>query len=147
MYMDDVVFKRRVNRAVAKSDSGALKMVVNLGFLVLSFFLFYNIFRSIQITGAKLEILNRAEKEVDSLRVENIRLILEKDTVQSPDYIETEARNRLNYSKDGEILFIIPDSVLELAKEELEVIISGEKGEVEEKEIWKQWCDFFLFGV
>lgn len=147
MYMDDVVFKRRVNRAVAKSDSGALKMVVNLGFLVLSFFLFYNIFRSIQITGAKLEILNRAEKEVDSLRVENIRLILEKDTVQSPDYIETEARNRLNYSKDGEILFIIPDSVLELAKEELEVIISGEKGEVEEKEIWKQWYDFFLFGV
>lgn len=147
MYMDDVVFKRRVNRAVAKSDSGALKMVVNLGFLVLSFFLFYNIFRSIQITGAKLEILNRAEKEVDSLRVENIRLILEKDTVQSPDYIETEARNRLNYSKDGEILFIIPDSVLELAKEELEVIISGEKGGVEEKEIWKQWYDFFLFGV
>ncbi len=145
--MDELVFSRRKAKKTRSEGSVVLKWLVSAAFISLSLFLFYNIFRSIQITAAKLEILNRAEKEVDELRVENIRLIMEKHTVQSPDYVETEARNRLNYSQEGEILFVIPDSVMNSAGEELEGILSESDSADGSKEVWRLWFDFFLLGV
>lgn len=116
--------------------------------LALSLFLMYNIVKSIQITTLKLEILKQAEQEVDQLRIENVDLILQKGTFQSDDYIETEARNRLNYSKNGEILFVIPDSTIKVAQEELDRILSGQEDSVvEPRSVWEQWYDFFLLGV
>jgi hypothetical protein len=96
----------------------------------------------------KLEILKQAEREVDQLRIENIELILQRGTFQSDDYIETEARNRLNYSKNGEILFVIPESTIKVAGRELERILS-DKGQsaVQPKTVWEKWYDFFLLGV
>ena len=127
------------------------KLLVNLTIVIISSFLLYNVFKSIQISSAKLGILEQAEQEVDELRLRNLELLLKKIRVESEDYVETEARNRLNYARDGEIVFVIPESAMELAKEEVKTILeiedlSAGAGE-ETKTIFEQWRDFFIKGV
>ena len=146
--MDNVVFRSNKPSEKASGSGGLIRGMINLSLVGLSLFLLYNIGRSVQIATLKLEILRKAEREVDELRIENVELILRKDTVQAQDYIETEARNRLNYSQDGEILFVISDPVMEQASVELEEILTGREDEgVITRETWEQWYDFFLLGV
>jgi cell division protein FtsB len=59
-----------------------------------------------------LEILNHAEKEVGDLRLDNLELLTLSEYMKSDEYLETEARNRLNLSGKGETVFVIPDEIL-----------------------------------
>lgn len=146
--MEKVIFKSQSQKKDRSKGVNPFNLLVQFSMLALSLFLMYNIAKSIQITTLKLEILKQAEREVDQLRIENVDLILQKGTFQSDDYIETEARNRLNYSKNGEILFVIPDSTIKVAQEELGRILSGrEDSIVQPRSVWEQWYDFFLLGV
>jgi cell division protein FtsB len=146
--MEKVIFRSKKEKREVGGAINPLNILVQFSLLAISLFLLYNIARSIQITTLKLEILKQAEREVDQLRVENIELILKKGTFQSADYIETEARNRLNYSQKGEILFVIPDSSMDSAALELERILSGaEQAEAIKRAVWEKWYDFFLLGV
>jgi cell division protein FtsB len=146
--MEKVMFRSKREKKATSDKANPFNILVQFSLLGLSMFLLYNIVRSVQITTQKLEILKQAESEVDRLRIENVELILRKDTFQSDDYIETEARNRLNYSKNGEVLFVIPESTIEVAQAELERILTG-KGQVEEKSrsVFEEWYDFFIIGV
>jgi cell division protein FtsB len=110
-------------------------------FLVMAFFLFYNIFHSVKITSQKLEILNTAEAEVNSLRVKNLKLDLELEEMKKVSYLEVEARDRLNFTGKGETIFVIPDNLLERSSDNLENILS-ESNPVQSKstfEVWIEW--------
>jgi cell division protein FtsB len=115
-------------------------------FLILSGILIYNIVKSIVITSEKLEILNQAEQEVSELRLENLELIVSTEYMTSDEYLETEARNRLNLSKKGETAFVIPEEMLERGKILVENILKDEEG-TGRAENWKIWRDFFIVGI
>jgi cell division protein FtsB len=145
--MDKITYRPdRVSSRNNRSESDTINslmssFIVKIAFLVLSFFMFYNVLHSIKITSQKLDILEQAEQEVNELRVKNLKLSIQLDEMKETSYLEVEARDRLNFSGEGEIVFVIPDSLLEKSKDNLELILNDNV--VDEVEstwaIWKEW--------
>ena len=84
-------------------------------------YFFYSIYNSVIITYQKIEISKHAREEVDKLRLENLKLALSLESMSSQEYIEVQARDRLNFSGSDEYIFVIPDSTLKSAQEQIEV--------------------------
>ncbi|MBD3328994.1 hypothetical protein GF357_00670 [Candidatus Dojkabacteria bacterium] len=118
----------------------AVRLGLQIVFIITSFFLLYNVAKSIYQTNFKLQILQQAEKEVEGLRLENIDLVMESDRVIEDEYIEAEARNRLNYGLDGEIQLVIPD---ELVNAELEEDLVH----ADSRSVLQEWLDFLVIGL
>ena len=115
-------------------------------------FIGYHFFLTLNLTNEKLRILEIAQEDVAQLRIENLELVLEKTEIVSMDYIEKEARDKLRYSQEGEVLFVISDELLESEwiEQELEIVKGLQKKEEEKdaEEIIKIWLDFlFVNGV
>lgn len=115
-------------------------------------FMAYHLFLAVNIANEKLQILQVAQKDVAELRIRNLQLVLEKGEVVSMEYIEKEARDKLRYSAEGEVLFVIPEDLVnsEWIEQELE-LAKGRSKQDEEKspeEIFQIWIDFlFSNGV
>jgi len=125
---------------ITGSKVGGVFLVILAGILV------YNIVKSIIITSEKLEILSRAEKEVSDLRLDNLENLLLVEYMTSDEYLETEARNRLNLSKKGEVAFVIPEKILERGLSQVEQILI-KKQEVSDTGNWEIWHSFFIMGI
>ena len=117
---------------------------VKIVLLGVSVFLLYNVFHSVDITVQKVNILKSAREEVETLRVTNLELATQLQSMQNPEYIEVEARDRLNFSGTNDIVFVIPDSLLETAGERLDMILN-EKEEVERSNL-EVWLDMLVHG-
>lgn len=144
--------KNREKRA--KSRKNPYVRILTLGILsFISVFLLSQSIRSVRLTYEKLNIFELAKKEVDELRLVNITLLQEKEDVITDDYVETVARNRLNYSKEGEISFIIPEDVIEdpiLDRyldqfKEYDLVIDTKVSK--KSGFFDSWLDFFITGV
>ncbi len=117
---------------------------VRLVFVGISLFLFYNIFHSVDITVQKVNILKNAREEVESLRVTNLELATQLQSMQNPEYIEVEARDRLNFSGTNDVIFVIPDALLESAEERLAMIL--DEKEVAQRSNIEAWTDLLIEG-
>lgn len=148
--MDRVIYRgeRKRARRDEVSSVGNLfnSLFAKITLLAISIFLFYNVAHSIKITVQRLDILKRAEMEVDSLRLKNLELDLLLSSMQSKEYLEVQARDRLNFTGEKEYVFVIPDSLLKEKEKDLNRILYGQEEKKEEKgyEVWK---DFFFDGV
>jgi len=118
--------------------------VVKLIFVGISVFLLYNVLHSVDITIQKVNILKNARTEVESLRVTNLELATQLQSMQNPEYIEVEARDRLNFSGTNDIVFVIPDSLLQTAGERLSMILD-ERVE-DNKSNLEIWLDLLVHG-
>ncbi len=127
-------------KKVTRSKTGGLLLLALSGVLI------YNVVKSIVITSEKLEILNQAEGEVSDLRLNNLELLVLTEYMKSDEYLETEARNRLNLSKKGEISFVIPEEILKKGISDIEDILSEQKT-VDGEKGWKAWYLFFSSGI
>lgn len=125
---------------VTRSRVGGLMLLVLSGILI------YNVAKSIVITSEKLEILNQAESEVSDLRLSNLELLVLTEYMTSDEYLETEARNRLNLSKKGEVSFVIPEKILEKGILDVEEIVN-EQENISSIENWRVWYEFFATGI
>ncbi len=114
--------------------------------IILSGILIYNIAKSMIITSEKVQILSQAEKEVSNLRLDNLENLLLIEYMTSDEYLETEARNRLNLSKKGEVAFVIPEEILEKGLLQVERILNEDE-RVSDIENWRIWQDFFIVGI
>ncbi len=81
--------------------------------------------------------LKTAEQKVERLEKETLSLIEKKEYYQSDEFVEEEARNKLNMVKEGEVVVILPPNIKEIL------------GEVEAKAeeplpYWHQWLNLFL---
>jgi cell division protein FtsB len=148
--MDKVTYRRERPRSEVAGPSIfeylLNSFVVKIGLLVISLFLFYSIFRSVRIMVEKLEILDQARVEVENLRLKNLQLATVLDNMQSTAYLETEARDRLNFSGQKETVFVIPNNVLEMSRNALNVILD-ESGSKVEKDNWTVWKELLTNGV
>lgn len=142
--------QRREIKQIRNESSPFVKFLTTILFLSLSVYFLGQMVRSIDLTRQKLEIFEKAKEEVDDLRLKNIQLIMTAERVITEEYTEEEARNRLNYAKDGEILFIIPDELMN--SEELNNYIKRSSyGYIDESTLNQDnielWLTFFKEGV
>lgn len=84
--------------------------------------------------------------EVDSLRLKNLELDLLLSSMQSKEYLEVQARDRLNFTGEKEYVFVIPDILLKEKEKDLNRILYGQEEKKEEK-AYEVWKDFFFDGV
>ncbi len=136
--------QRVVKKTVLPNVFG--NIFVKLIFVGISVFLLYNVGHSIYITVLKVNILKEARTEVEKLRVTNLELDTELQNMQTPEYIEIEARDRLNFSGKKDVVFVIPDTLMSSAKERLDRILDT-TSTVDKKTVMEQWKEFILRGV
>lgn len=139
--------KRKSIENAPSKYSDIVRFLIGIGIFLLSFFLIFNSIRSFQLTKEKLLILNKAQSEVADLRLKNITLLLQKERIESDDFTETDIRNRLNYSKKGEVIFVIPDELLTTSKQTVRDILKEEEKAEEQRSVFEQWVDIFVNGV
>ena len=114
----------------------------------ISIFITISVYNSAKITIQKLEILRQAEKEVEELRIQNLYLSLGIKDMSTDRYLEKEARERLNFGDTGEIVFVIPENVLEQAQIQVSEI-TNEKESYEPGEMLnlENWVNFLESGI
>lgn len=117
------------------------KKVISLLFLLATL----SIVRSIYGLLGKDDAIDEARARVEELKREQVELIELQKEVNSAEFVEREARNRLGLAKEGEVVVILPpeDVLKRLAPpiEELEEYF-------EEDPIWRRWTKmFFTSGV
>lgn len=146
--MGTIVYKKPGLQQSRKRESPTIfnNAVTRVLFLGISVFLLYNVGHSIDITIQKLNILQRARREVDELRLKNLELALLIEDIQGLEYLEIQARDRLNFAGEKEFVFVIPDATLEQADEDLDRFLGNNLGQPRE-EGHKVWADFFLQGI
>ncbi len=139
---------------VLKSSSGVeISLISNhwifkISALAISAVILFSVFNSVKITIQKLEILKKAEQEVEDLRLTNLHLSIGIKDMSTDKYLEKEARDRLNFGGKGEIVFVIPESNLELAKKEVKSIVHPKVENIYEKgNNIGEWIEFVAVGV
>ena len=107
-----------------------LIIIIGIGLIVN---LSRSIFKLLQASGQ----LKKAEQKVLKLEKETELLAQKKELFQSQDFIEQEARNKLNMVKEGETVVILPPNVKE---------VLGEKENQKSEPLpnWRQWLNLFL---
>ena len=122
-------------------DSGLGK----ISLVVLSILMLLSVSRSFRQMGQKLSLLKQAEQEVTELRLENLELSLQLEEAGTIGSLEKEARDRLNYGEQGEVLFVIDEELVELGKRRVDEILNP-KQETEDVEVLAQWIEFIIGG-
>ncbi len=102
-----------------------------------SLFIIVNISRSIVSLWQKQHIISEQEQIHKQLEAENKELNQILSQVQSPEFVEKQAREKLNLKRLGEIVVILPE---ELKQTEI--------GQEPEEEValpnWKRWWKLFF---
>lgn len=84
--------------------------------------------------------IKEAEEKVRELEEEQARLLEVKEGVESEEFIEREAREKLGLAKPGETVVVLPpeDVLLRLAPK------IEEETFIESLPIWKRWARMFF---
>lgn len=123
-------------------------VVVKILLLGISAFILWSVYNSINITIQKLDILKRAEKEVEDLRIQNLYLSISMKEMSTDKYLEKEARNRLNFGDAKEIVFVIPGTVMDQANIDVPNILKSSKSEITRPgSAFSSWVDFLMRGI
>jgi cell division protein FtsB len=136
----------RENKPIGLGTSLFNNAVTKILLLVISTFLLYNVVHSINITVQKLDIHKRARIEIDSLRLKNLELALSLENMQSVEYLEIQARDRLNFAGEKEYVFVIPEKVLEGVQDDVEMFLKGDEKK-EERSSYEIWKNFLMNGI
>lgn len=96
-----------------------------------------NLVRSIYTLWQKRDLVENARQEVEEKKRENEVLKKKIKTVERPQFIEEEARNKLFLSKPGE-------GVIVLSQKDLEATLSAEPKPRDSRPNWKKWLDLFF---
>lgn len=107
-----------------------LKLIVLGVGLLLAIKLSLNIWR-LWKTGDKV---TQAQAQLEQVKREQEELRSKLAYAQSPEFVEREAREKLGYGREGEIIVILP---------ELEAS-SNQSTTISESPPWRQWWDLYV---
>ena len=122
-------------------DSG----IAQIAMIAVSILMLLSVYRSFNQMGQKISLLKQAEQEVNDLRLENLELSLRIEEAGTEESLEKEARDRLNYGKDGEVLFVIDEELIDIGKQRVQAILYPEE-DMEEIDVFNEWVDFVFSG-
>jgi len=113
------------------------KKALNFLVLVVGISLIINLSRDILRLLKAGDRVKQAQLQVEQLEEENLKLQELKKYYQSEEFIEEQARNKLNLAREGETVVILPPNVGELI---------GWQEEKKPPEIpnWKKWWQLFF---
>lgn len=80
-------------------------------------------------------IIKEAEDRLERIKAENEKMQRDQARAQSSQFIEREARNKLNLGKEGEIVLLLPS---------ISPVISPTPTPVDDSASWKKWLKLFL---
>lgn len=89
-----------------------LKNTITIFIVIFVTFALFNLARAIQDAFTAGERLNKASDELQAMQEQNRNLKTQLQLQQTPDFIETQAREKLNLSKENETIFIIDTALL-----------------------------------
>ena len=111
-----------------------MKKILFVLFILFSFFVINNLVRSIYTSWRRKDLLVTASQQLEREKQENQRLKSQLTIVNSPEFIEKEARDKLFLVKPGEERVLLPgDSGLKNQSNNQEKIPN-----------WKQWLQLFF---
>ena len=142
-------FKQKKSSRVERKENFVNKLL-NSGFgkillLAISILMILSVYRSIKQMGQKISLLKQAEYEVEELRIKNLELSLQIEDASDIGYLEKEARDRLNYGQENEIVFVINDELIEVGKNKVLAILYPESVE-EDINVLDEWVEFIVEG-
>ncbi|RJQ38380.1 hypothetical protein C4559_01135 [Candidatus Microgenomates bacterium] len=114
-----------------------MKKIVYVGVIIISIFIINNFVRSIVNLWSKQDILVKAQKELIDKKRENEDLKKKLSVVESQEFLEKEARNKLLMVKPGEKQVLISQELLNSTDS------AKEKSE-ENKPNWQKWWELFF---
>ncbi len=148
--MDKVIYRTNENIKTERKSPPLNPLLgnffVQISLIGISILLFYNVYHSFEITMQKLEISKNAKKEVNELRIRNLRMSLELEDMKSNEYLEVQARDRLNLSGSNEYVFIIDPELLKNSKNIVATYID-ETDQKPTEYAYKAWLKFFEEGI
>lgn len=133
--------------------SPSISIILSFFLVILAGALVVNMVKSISVAYQRNLLLVQAEQDVDALRMRNLELLEKLDYVSSLAYVEQEARDQLQYTKDGETMVLLPDSG---GSGDSKVLgeIDSDDGQLEEEtsigdqnEGLKRWWNLLVNGV
>lgn len=151
--MEKTIRVRKNREGVSNKENSELPQIfdsifVKLFLIGVSAFIIWSVYNSVNITFQKLDILKRAEREVEDLRIQNLYLSISMKDMSTDKYLEREARNRLNFGDTGEIVFVIPENVMDQASTDVKKILESKQSNIFEPTFTlNSWLDFLLKGI
>lgn len=115
-----------------------MKKVLFILVIVASVFIINNLIRSIYSLWQKQHLLVNAQKELAEEKKRNEALKKQLQVVESKEFVEKEARDKLFLAKPGESQVIIPRNASNSSQ------IEENKEKVVEEANWKQWWNVFF---
>jgi len=113
------------------------KKVINLVILIAGIGLIISLSRDILRLLKVDDRIDQARLKVERLEKEQTELEAKKTFFESEVFVEQQARNKLNLSKEGEVVVVLPPNVEELVGYE-------ELQKSPETPNWKQWLNLFM---
>ena len=146
--MNRTAHSAKIRRSEGKTlgTSNFLSIALSAVFVGLSALLVINSAKSLSTAYQRNLLLDQAKSEVQDLRVRNLELMQELDYVSSSAYVEEEARNRLLYAKNSEVLILLP----QISDKSDDTVISEDVTAEDEKNDpngWGRWWNFLRDGV
>ena len=113
------------------------KKIINFAILIIGIGLIINLSRDILRLLKAGERIEQTQLRAEELEKENLQLQEMKEYYQSEEFIEEQARNKLNLSREGETIVILPPNVEELV---------GWQEEERPQELpnWQRWLKLFF---
>jgi cell division protein FtsB len=105
---------------------------ISLGLVVFSGLVIFDTLESFTDAYTKSKIVKEQEKRVAELRLKNLTKRQSLDYVISNSYVEKEARERFNYVKPGEVVFLLPEQIEEEKEDEAQAQVDRNKKPIEE---------------
>lgn len=96
-----------------------------------------NLVSSIYDIWQKQEIITQAQQELDTQKEENSQLKKQIAQVKQPQFIETEARDKLLLAKPGEGIIIIPPNQVAASSSSIPQLVDNRPN-------WEKWWDTFF---
>jgi cell division protein FtsB len=113
------------------------KKLINLTILIVGVGLIISLSRDILRLLKAGDRIKQSQVRVEELEKKNRELAGLKAYYESEEFIEQQARNKLNLSKKGETVVVLPENVEEL-------IDYQPPGELEKDPSWRQWWNLFF---
>lgn len=109
--------------------------------LIVSLFLIFSMLRSTWGLLQKGKTLDEARDNVRGLEEEQAKLLEMREVVESEEFVEREAREKLGLAKPGEVVVILPsDDILRKFAPKFE-----EEEFVQDQPIWRRWAGMFFW--
>jgi cell division protein FtsB len=116
------------------SSTSTVKKVAYFITIILCIVIINGLIRSIYDLWNKQDLVVKAKEDLNEQKQENQELKAQLSYVQSTNFIEEEARNKLFMVKPGEAGVIVPEELIKKKEEKITIYVPN----------WQQWVNLFV---